>query len=95
MGPVGRVGPVEPVKQARWGALEPVGPVGPVEPEPTKDYSLLEHLLMYVSGTKGLVQRLRPGMTLSGLDCNLDLICYVHSDYRLDASARVRALPAL
>ena len=32
-------------------------------------------------GTKRLVQRLRPGMTLSGPDCNLDLNCYVDSDW--------------
>ena len=41
----------------------------------------LKHLLRYVSGTQGLVQRLRPGMTLSGPDCNLDLMCYVDSDW--------------
>ena len=43
----------------------------------------LKHLLRDVSGTKGLVQRLRPGMTLRGLDPNrnLDLNCYVDSDW--------------
>ena len=40
-----------------------------------------KHLLRYVSGTKGMVQRLRPGMTLSRPDCNLDLSCYVDSDW--------------
>ena len=41
----------------------------------------LKHLLRYVAGTKGLVQRLRPGMTLSGPDCNLDLNCCVDSGW--------------
>eukprot|EP00435_Cladocopium_sp_Y103_P040930 s145_g11.t1 len=41
----------------------------------------LKHLLRYVSGIKGLVQRLSPGMTLNGPGCNLDLNCYVDSDW--------------
>ena len=46
------VGPVEPVKQARWGPLEPVGPV---EPEPRKGLFTLFSLAIAVQNLCALL----------------------------------------
>ena len=47
----------------------------------TESVTKVKHLLRYIAGTKEHCQRLCPSMTLSDSDCQLDIDCYVDSDW--------------
>ena len=47
----------------------------------TESVTKVKHLLRYISGTRDHCQRLCPSVTMSDLDCTLDIDCYVDSDW--------------